>query len=85
MYLNLHVIFLMFLSDIRAKWNLSTNFSEVQLDNLHQNLSIGSRVVSSGQTDEWTYVTKLAVAFLSYCALSPKRNTVLFHKVVEVT
>jgi len=74
-----------FLSDTKASWNLSTNFSEIQHDDWHQNLSIGNRVVSCGQMDGWTQVTKLTVAFVSYCALSPKRYIVIFHKVVEVT
>jgi len=29
-----------FLSDTKASWNLSTNFSEIQHDDWHQNLSI---------------------------------------------
>jgi hypothetical protein len=49
----LYVKFLLFLSHFKANWDLSTNFSDVQHDDLHQNLLIGSRVVSWGQTDGW--------------------------------
>ena len=57
----LHIKYLLFMSNFNKNWIFSMDFQKIL--KFHENPSSGSRVVTRGQTDGHTDMTKLTVAF----------------------
>jgi hypothetical protein len=67
MYINLHLNYPLFMSDINENLIFLDRFSEnTQNFKIHENPTSGGRVVPCGRTDRWTDMMKLIAALQNF-------------------